>query len=175
MVRICDECNYGSYEGRCVICGGMGISDAFYCKVRPLGKSKFSKFLWPFAWLFSLAVASILPLLPCLLLSSISPATRRGHDPATLRGRDGGRVPSSPCRGRVASPRVGWAAVCSGGSGGRRWVGWGDQSCVDGAVTADTAGDGTVRDEAGDGTVRDAAGNGTERDAAGDGSTTVGV
>lgn len=32
MVRICDECNYGSYEGRCVICGGMGISDAFYCK-----------------------------------------------------------------------------------------------------------------------------------------------
>ena len=65
MVRICDECNYGSYEGRCVICGGMGISDAFYCKVRPLGKSKFSKFLWPFAWLFSLAVASILPLLPC--------------------------------------------------------------------------------------------------------------
>ena len=52
MVRICDECNYGSYEGRCVICGGMGISDAFYCKVRPLGKSKFSKILWPFAWLF---------------------------------------------------------------------------------------------------------------------------
>ena len=32
MVRICDECNYGSYEGRCVICGGMGISDAYYCK-----------------------------------------------------------------------------------------------------------------------------------------------
>ena len=32
MVRICDECNYGSYEGRCVICGGMGVSDAFYCK-----------------------------------------------------------------------------------------------------------------------------------------------
>ena len=118
MVRICDECNYGSYEGRCVICGGMGISDAFYCKVRPLGKSKFSKFLWPFAWLFSLAVASILPLLPCLLLSSISPATRRGHDPATLRGRDGGRVPSSPCRGRVASPRVEWAAAWL------RRVGW---------------------------------------------------
>ena len=36
MVRICDECNYGSYEGRCVICGGMGISDAFYCKVLSL-------------------------------------------------------------------------------------------------------------------------------------------
>ena len=32
LVRICDECNYGSYEGRCVICGGVGISDAHYCK-----------------------------------------------------------------------------------------------------------------------------------------------
>ena len=31
-VRTCDECNYGSYQGRCVICGGMGISDAFYCR-----------------------------------------------------------------------------------------------------------------------------------------------
>lgn len=32
LVRICDECNYGSYQGRCVICGGIGISDAYYCK-----------------------------------------------------------------------------------------------------------------------------------------------
>jgi len=24
----------GSYQGRCVICGGAGISDAFYCKER---------------------------------------------------------------------------------------------------------------------------------------------
>jgi len=32
LVRICDECNYGSYAGRCVICGGIGISDAYYCK-----------------------------------------------------------------------------------------------------------------------------------------------
>lgn len=32
LVRVCDECNYGSYEGRCVICGGVGISDAYYCK-----------------------------------------------------------------------------------------------------------------------------------------------
>ena len=32
LVRVCDECNYGSYAGRCVICGGMGISDAYYCK-----------------------------------------------------------------------------------------------------------------------------------------------
>lgn len=33
LVRVCDECNYGSYSGRCVICGGIGISDAYYCKV----------------------------------------------------------------------------------------------------------------------------------------------
>ena len=32
LVRICDECNYGSFQGRCVICGGLGISDAYYCK-----------------------------------------------------------------------------------------------------------------------------------------------
>jgi len=32
LVRVCDECNYGSYAGRCVICGGRGISDAYYCK-----------------------------------------------------------------------------------------------------------------------------------------------
>ena len=32
LVRICDECNYGSAQGRCVICGGAGISDAYYCR-----------------------------------------------------------------------------------------------------------------------------------------------
>jgi hypothetical protein len=32
VVRICDECNYGSYAGRCVVCGGPGVSDAHYCK-----------------------------------------------------------------------------------------------------------------------------------------------
>lgn len=32
LVRICDECNYGSFQGRCIICGGPGISDAYYCK-----------------------------------------------------------------------------------------------------------------------------------------------
>ena len=47
LVRICDECNFGTYGGRCIICGspgGMlvtslepkltlpsGISDAYYC------------------------------------------------------------------------------------------------------------------------------------------------
>lgn len=32
LVRVCDECNYGSFQGRCVVCGGPGVSDAYYCK-----------------------------------------------------------------------------------------------------------------------------------------------
>jgi len=32
LVRICEGCNYGSYQGRCITCGGPGISDAYYCK-----------------------------------------------------------------------------------------------------------------------------------------------
>ncbi|MBA0817212.1 hypothetical protein Gohar_001795, partial [Gossypium harknessii] len=32
LVRICDECNYGSFQHKCVTCGGLGISDAYYCK-----------------------------------------------------------------------------------------------------------------------------------------------
>ena len=32
LVRVCDECNYGSYAGRCVVCGGIGVADAYYCK-----------------------------------------------------------------------------------------------------------------------------------------------
>ncbi|KAJ4458173.1 putative Pre-mRNA-splicing factor ini1 [Paratrimastix pyriformis] len=32
LVRICDECAYGSNAGRCVICGGPGVADAYYCK-----------------------------------------------------------------------------------------------------------------------------------------------
>ncbi|XP_047337069.1 PHD finger-like domain-containing protein 5A [Impatiens glandulifera] len=35
LVRVCDECNYGSFQGRCVICGGVGISYAYYCKNAP--------------------------------------------------------------------------------------------------------------------------------------------
>ena len=31
LVRVCDECNYGSIQGKCVICGGLGTSDAYYC------------------------------------------------------------------------------------------------------------------------------------------------
>ena len=32
LVHICDECNYGSFEGRCVVCGGVGVNDAYYCR-----------------------------------------------------------------------------------------------------------------------------------------------
>ncbi|KAA6388200.1 MAG: putative ATPase 9, plasma membrane-type [Streblomastix strix] len=32
QVHICDECNYGSYQGRCIICGAKGMADAYYCK-----------------------------------------------------------------------------------------------------------------------------------------------
>ena len=50
LARVCDECNYGSYQGRCVICGGAGISDArllvhaAYCEemfdLKQMGHSK---------------------------------------------------------------------------------------------------------------------------------------
>lgn len=32
IVRICDECNYGSNQGRCIICTAPGIADAYYCR-----------------------------------------------------------------------------------------------------------------------------------------------
>ncbi|XP_052117597.1 PHD finger-like domain-containing protein 5A [Arachis duranensis] len=32
LVRVCGECNYDSFHGRCVICERIGISDAYYCK-----------------------------------------------------------------------------------------------------------------------------------------------
>ena len=31
LVHICDECNFGSYGGRCIVCGYHGVSDAYYC------------------------------------------------------------------------------------------------------------------------------------------------
>ncbi|KXL49969.1 hypothetical protein M433DRAFT_151603 [Acidomyces richmondensis BFW] len=31
LVYICDECSFGNYQNKCVVCGGEGISDAFYC------------------------------------------------------------------------------------------------------------------------------------------------
>ena len=32
FVHVCDDCNYGSFEGRCVVCGGKGVTDAYYCR-----------------------------------------------------------------------------------------------------------------------------------------------
>jgi PHD finger-like domain-containing protein 5A len=32
LVHVCDECNYGSFAGRCVVCGNPGITDAYYCR-----------------------------------------------------------------------------------------------------------------------------------------------
>ena len=32
LVRICDECNYGTQCGRCLVCGGTGVADAYYCQ-----------------------------------------------------------------------------------------------------------------------------------------------
>mmetsp|Transcript_17154 Transcript_17154/g.36002 ORF Transcript_17154/g.36002 Transcript_17154/m.36002 type:complete len:111 (+) Transcript_17154:117-449(+) len=41
IVHICDECNYGSFEGRCVVCGGVGVTDAYYCsECVQLGKDR---------------------------------------------------------------------------------------------------------------------------------------
>lgn len=48
LVRVCDECNYGSYEGRCVICGGVGVSDAYYCKECTLQEKDVSAATGPF-------------------------------------------------------------------------------------------------------------------------------
>ena len=78
LVRVCDECNYGSYEGRCVICGGPGISDAYYCKecsllekdVRfvPLAQLQFTLLLLSMALRFSLVSTAVRPVLACASL-----------------------------------------------------------------------------------------------------------
>ena len=31
-VRICDECHYGRLSGRCIQCGAVAVSDAYYCR-----------------------------------------------------------------------------------------------------------------------------------------------
>ncbi|CAB40798.2 Pre-mRNA-splicing factor ini1 [Schizosaccharomyces pombe] len=31
LVRICDECAFGSSQDRCIICGAPGVSDCYYC------------------------------------------------------------------------------------------------------------------------------------------------
>ncbi|CAI6088813.1 unnamed protein product [Clonostachys chloroleuca] len=61
LVRICDECSFGNYQNKCVVCGGEGISDAFYCfectrlekdrdgcpKIINLGSSRTDVSFWP--------------------------------------------------------------------------------------------------------------------------------
>ena len=32
LVRICDDCNFGKNQGRCIVCGAPGVADAYYCK-----------------------------------------------------------------------------------------------------------------------------------------------
>lgn len=31
VARVCNECDYGSAKGKCVICGSAGAAQAFYC------------------------------------------------------------------------------------------------------------------------------------------------
>ncbi|ELP89233.1 hypothetical protein EIN_486950 [Entamoeba invadens IP1] len=31
-VRICDECNFGASQGKCINCGADGVADAYYCR-----------------------------------------------------------------------------------------------------------------------------------------------
>ena len=65
LVRVCDECNYGSYAGRCVICGGIGVSDAYYCKECTIQEKDVSA---PAAALLCFTlVPSCCPVLRCLM------------------------------------------------------------------------------------------------------------
>ncbi|OXC69534.1 hypothetical protein AYX13_01701 [Cryptococcus neoformans] len=31
LVRICDECSFGTTAGKCIVCSSPAISDAYYC------------------------------------------------------------------------------------------------------------------------------------------------
>lgn len=55
LVRICDECNYGSYQGRCVICGGPGVSDAYYCKECTIQEKDVSTYLLTYIFIYLFA------------------------------------------------------------------------------------------------------------------------
>lgn len=71
VARICDECNYGSFAGKCVVCGGNGVADAYYCrectslekdrdgcpKIVNLGMAKMDRLDARSAWLLSLSQA----------------------------------------------------------------------------------------------------------------------
>lgn len=47
LVRVCDECNYGSYAGRCIICGAPGVSDAYYCQECVIEEKDVRAARWP--------------------------------------------------------------------------------------------------------------------------------
>jgi hypothetical protein len=32
IVTICSDCSYGTHRERCIICGELGVSDAYYCR-----------------------------------------------------------------------------------------------------------------------------------------------
>ena len=32
VVRVCDECSFGKQGEKCIICNGVGVSEAMYCK-----------------------------------------------------------------------------------------------------------------------------------------------
>ena len=41
VVHICDECCWGRKDGRCIICSGEGVADAYYCEeCVQLGKAR---------------------------------------------------------------------------------------------------------------------------------------
>ena len=77
LVRICDECNYGSYQGRCVICGGPGVSDAYYCKECTIQEKDVCGSLCTLAFLsYSFSRAT-----------SRAPDKENGHAPRVQRSR----------------------------------------------------------------------------------------
>lgn len=104
LVRVCDECNYGSYEGRCVICGGVGVSDAYYCKECTLQEKDVSVGVWARVW----GTGRVFGGMRCAptpataqhsidLLTSVLP-------PCCLR-----LLPSLPCSGMAAPRSSTWA------------------------------------------------------------------
>mmetsp|Transcript_21272 Transcript_21272/g.29803 ORF Transcript_21272/g.29803 Transcript_21272/m.29803 type:complete len:83 (+) Transcript_21272:2122-2370(+) len=32
IVKLCNDCSFGFISERCIICGSVGISDAYFCK-----------------------------------------------------------------------------------------------------------------------------------------------
>jgi PHD finger-like domain-containing protein 5A len=74
LVRICDECSFGNYQNKCIVCGGEGISDAFYCfectrlekdrdgcpKIINLGSSRTDLYVQPYPFMKMLAFSNSL-------------------------------------------------------------------------------------------------------------------